>query len=250
MGLGKKDYFATTRWSVVLSSRAASDATGQAHAALSELCRIYWRPVFAYVCHRGHQFSDAQDLTQDFLLHVLEGNILKRADPNRGRFRALLCSSLRNFLHDAHERKSAKKRGGGQHFVEWEEWVAGAPSQLSFAAETVEAWPAEKVFDLRWAATVVERSLGRLKEECDRRGRGRVFEVLQTFLTTDEAQLSYAQASVMLELPEATVKTLLHRMRLRFRALLREEVAETVEDGAEIDAELRYLCSVLSVVRS
>ncbi len=244
---GHGNYFATTRWSVVLASADALRGREEAHAALSELCRLYWRPIFAYVCHRGYQLADAQDLTQDFLLQVMEGSILKRADPNRGRFRALLCTSLQNFLHDAHDRKRAKKRGGDREFVSWSDWMAEAPSLLSMPNETIESWSAERVFDLRWAATVVERALRQLREECESRGRARAFDKLRQFLTGDGEVISYAECARTLGVSEASIKTVVHRLRLRYRSILRAEVAATLADPADLETEVRYLCSVLSV---
>lgn len=237
--------FTTTRWSVVLSCAGTEEEKAQ--AALSQLCRTYWRPIFAFVCHRGHSIADAQDLTQDFFVMVLEGKLLQYADPNRGRFRSLLLKSLQNFLVDAAAKRKARKRGGDVQFVAWDEWMAEAPSRLSFPMQTLERWPAEKVYDLRWAATVVEQALRRLAEECESRGRRRVFDALSEYLTAERADVSYATLSKLLGVPEASVKRLLHQLRQRYRTLLREEVAETVEKTADVDDEIRYLCAALAV---
>lgn len=179
---------------------------------------------------------------------MLERNWLGRADPARGRFRSLLLKSLANFLNDAVEKRQARKRGGAVQFVPWDEWMAEAPSQLMAPAKVMESWSAERVFDLRWAATVVEQALRRLREECESQGRLRVFEILRPSLGADRDDVSYSVLSTKLGVPEATVKRLVHRLRQRYRTILREEVAETVADPAEIDNEIRYLCGVLGNV--
>lgn len=176
---------------------------------------------------------------------MLEGNWLQHADPTRGRFRSLLFTSLGNFLNDAAEKRHARKRGGDIQFVSWDEWMAEAPSQLTVSAQALESWPAERLFDLRWAATVVEQALRRLREECESQGRLRAFETLRPCLGAEREDVSYSALSQTLRVPEATVKRLVHRLRRRYRSLLREEVAETVADPAEVDDEIRHLCGVL-----
>jgi len=238
--------FATTRWSLIVTSTDAETDKQKARQALSELCRLYWRPIFSFVCRRGHSAEDAQDLTQDFFVMMLEANWLKNADPNRGRFRSLLLKSLQNFLNDAAEKKHAHKRGGDLQFVSWDDWMAEAPSQLTVSAQALESWPAEQLFDLRWAATVVEHALRRLREECEGQGRLRAFEALRPCLGAERQDVSYPTLSHTLGVPEATVKRLVHRFRQRYRSLLRDEVAETVADPAEVDEEIRHLCGVLA----
>jgi RNA polymerase sigma factor (sigma-70 family) len=243
---GSPRNFSTTRWSLILTSADLDDTDQRSRQALAELCRLYWRPIFSFVCRRGHSPEDAQDLTQDFFLMMLEGNWLKHADPNRGRFRSLLLKSLQNFLNDAAAKQHARKRGGDMQFVSWDDWMAEAPSQLTVSAKAIESWPAERLFDLRWAATVVEQALRKLREECESQGRLRVFETLQPCLGAEREDVSYSSLSQTLGTPEATVKRLVHRLRQRYRSLLREEVAETVADAGDIDDEIRHLCSVLA----
>jgi RNA polymerase sigma factor (sigma-70 family) len=240
------DRFSTTRWSVVLSCTDSDSGNDLPRKALSQLCKTYWRPIFAFICRRGHSIPDAQDLTQDFFLMVLEGSLLQRADPARGRFRSLLLRALQNFLIDKAAKKHARKRGGQMQFVSWDEWMAEAPSQLSISGHEAENWSAEKIYDVRWAATVVEHALRRLGEECENRGRRRVFDVLSAYLAADRADVSYAGLSKALGVPETAVKRLVHEMRRRYRELLREEVARTVEKWEEVDEELRYLCATLA----
>jgi RNA polymerase sigma factor (sigma-70 family) len=238
----------TTRWSVVLSCTDSDGDEEKAHAALAELCKIYWRPVFAFICRQGHSVPDAQDLTQDFFAMILKGRLLQRADRNRGKFRSLMFKALENFLHDAGAKRHARKRGGDVQFVSWDDLMAEAPSHFSIPQHESENWSPERIFDVRWAATVVERALRRLGDECEKRGRRRVFDVLSSCLAAEREDVSYAKFSKMLGLPEAAVKRLVHRLRERYRALLREEVAQTVETPDEIDEELRYLCAALSAV--
>jgi RNA polymerase sigma factor (sigma-70 family) len=240
------DRFGTTRWSVILSCADSEASTRTVRNALAQLCQTYWRPIFAFVCRSGFSIEDAQDLTQDFFVMLLEGHLLERADPSRGRFRSLLLKALKNFLNDARDKKRARKRGGDVQFIRWDEWMAEAPSQLSISARESEGWPPEKVFDVRWAATVVEHALGRLGEECERHGRRRVFDVLSSCLAAEREDVSYTSFSKTLGIPETAIKRLVHQLRKRYRSLLREEVAETVEKSDEVDEELRYLCAVLA----
>ena len=179
---------------------------------------------------------------------VLEGNLLKLADPSRGRFRSLLLKSLKNFLLDASEKRRAEKRGGKINFVSWDDWMAEAPSQLSIPVRTLESLSPESIFDLRWAATVVERALRRLREECESRGRRRLFDLISGYLIADRADVSYSNIAKKLDVAETEVKRLLHRMRQRYRELLRDEVAQTVERPGDVDEEIRYLCVVLAAM--
>ena len=241
----RPDRFLTTRWSVVLSCADSGSDEEKARAALATLCKIYWRPVFAFICRKGHSVPDAQDLTQDFFVMVLKGRLLDRADRSRGRFRSLVLKTLQDFLRDAAAKRNTRKRGGDVQIVSWDDWMAEAPSHLSIPPNESERWPAELIFDVRWAATVVERALSRLGEECEKRGRRRVFDVLSGCLEAERKDVSYSKFSKTLGIPEASVKRLVHELRRRYRSLLREEVAQTVEGPDEIDDELRYLCAAL-----
>ena len=243
---GEHRVFATTRWSIILSAGDSDSEEHKAHEALAELCRTYWRPIFSFVCRRGYSTQDAQDLTQDFFVMILGKNWLQRADPNRGRFRSFLLKSLQNFLNNAAERDHTRKRGGDVEFVSWDEWMAEAPSEMSISAHAPDFLPAEQLFDLRWAATVVEQALRRLREECESKGRLRLFEALSSHLTAERADVSYANLSIALEIPESAVKKQLHNMRQRYRWLLRDEVAHTVENPADVEDEIRHLCAALA----
>lgn len=239
--------FATTRWSVVLSGANSPGGDEKAaRLALAELCRTYWHPVFSYVGRQGHSTPDAQDLTQDFFLMILETDWLRQADRSRGRFRSLLLKSVQNFLHNAADKRTALKRGGAVQFISWEAWMAEAPSQISIPARALEALAPERLFDLRWAATVVERALQRLRQECEGKGRLRLFEALREHLIAEGAEVSYADRAASLGVTEAVVKKQLHNLRQRYRWLLRDEVAHTVEHPAEVEDEIRYLCATLA----
>lgn len=237
-------HFVTTRWSLIRNGHI-SGARTDANADLAQLCQIYWRPIFTFIYRRGYPAPDAQDLTQDFFIMILEGNLIQSADPRRGRFRSLLLTSLKNFLIDAAAKRRRHKRGGGLQFVSWEKWMETAPSQVSIPVAALES-PAEALFDLGWAAAIAEEALRRLRMECEGKGRRRVFEVLQGYLTSERSDICYENLSGALGVPEPSVKNLLHQFRKRYRALLREEVAKTVESEANVDDEIRYLCATLS----
>jgi RNA polymerase sigma factor (sigma-70 family) len=238
--------FITTRWSVVLSCADSKIETAAAHDALSELCKIYWRPIFTYVCRRGYSAQDAEDLTQDFFANLLQGPLLQRADPDRGRFRSLLLKALQDFLGHAVEKLQARKRGGGVKFVSWDDWIAEAPSQLSISPQALNSWSPERLYDLRWAATVVEQALRRLREECQSKRRLRLFETLSLYLATDRTDVSYQNLATMLGMAESAVKKQLHNLRRRYRWLLWDEVAQTVQDPNDVEGEIRHLCATLA----
>jgi len=238
--------FVTTRWSLILSAANLTNEEQKAHDALAELCRTYWRPIFLFVRARGHSIEDAQDLTQDFFVTILKKNWLQHADRNRGRFRSLLLKSLQNFLINAAEKSHTHKRGGGVEFVSWHDWMSEAPSDPPIPASVLESLPPERLFDLTWAATVVEHALQRLREECESKGKLWLFQALSPFLTEERDEVSYAELSSKLGIAETTVKKQLHNMRQRYRSLLRAEVSQTVEDPGDVDDEIRYLCASLA----
>jgi RNA polymerase sigma factor (sigma-70 family) len=238
--------FKTTRWSMVLSCSNPATDEEKAQAALGELCKIYWRPLFAFICRQGYSVPDAQDLAQEFFAKVLIGGRLQSADRNRGRFRSLLLTALQRFLHDQADKHQARKRGGDLHFVSWDDWMADSASHLPIPQHESDNWSPEKAFDVRWATAVVERALRRLGAECEKSGRRHVFEVLSSCLTAERQDVSYATYARTLGIQESAVKNLVHRLRERYRALLREEVGKTVGGENEIDDELRYLCAALS----
>jgi RNA polymerase sigma-70 factor (ECF subfamily) len=245
-GGGEPRAFVTTRWSLILSAANLGRKEQKTRDALAELCRTYWRPIFSFVHARGYSIEDAQDLTQDFFVIILKDNWLQHADPNRGRFRSLLLRSLQNFLINAAEKTHTRKRGGEVEFISWDDWVAEAPSQLSISAQALDSLPPERLFDLTWATTVVEHALRRLREECENKGKLWLFRALSRHLTEERDEVSYANLSADLGLAETVVKKQLHKMRQRYRCLLRAEVSRTVENPADVDNEIRYLCAALA----
>lgn len=245
-GNGSLTHFVTTRWSLI-RQRYAPGTRSRVDPCLSQLCQIYWRPIFTFIYRRGYSAPDAQDLTQDFFLMIMDGNLLQSADPKRGRFRSLLLKSLKNFLIDAAVKSRRHKRGGGVQFVSWEKWMSEAPAQLALRAEAMESSPPEALFDAGWAAAIAEEALRRLRLECESKGRRRVYEVLHRYLAAERAEICYEDLSRALGVPERSVKSLLHHFRTRYRWLLREEIAKTVESETNVDDEIRYLCATLSV---
>ena len=243
---GAPHAFVTTRWSLVLSAAKSGSGEKDAQEALAELCRTYWRPIFSFVCRRGYSTQDAQDLTQDFFVMILEHNWLEHADPNRGRFRSLLLKSLQNFLINASEKAHARKRGGDVKFVSWDDWMSEAPSPIPISAQTLDSLPPERLFDFRWAVAVVEHALRRLREECEGKGKLRLFHALSGYITAERDEVSYSKLSTTLGVSETAVKKQLRSMRLRYRSLLRDEVAHTVSDPAEVEDEIRHLCAALA----
>jgi RNA polymerase sigma-70 factor (ECF subfamily) len=243
---GEPHQFATTRWTLILSAAHSQNGEQRAREALNQLCRTYWRPVFSFVCRRGYSMEDAQDLTQDFFVKILEPGWLEHADPDRGRFRSLLRRSVQNFLINAAERSHTRKRGGAVKFISWDDWMAEAPSQLSMSPQTLDSLPPERLFDLRWAVTVVEHALRRLREECESKGKRRLFHALSSHLTAERDEVSFAKLSTELGIGESAVIKQLYNLRQRYRSLLRDEVAQTVADPAQVEDEIRYLCAALA----
>jgi len=245
-GGGEPRAFVTTRWSLILSAAKLGEEEQQARDALAELCRTYWRPIFSFVRARGYSMEDAQDLTQDFFAIILKDNWLQHADRDRGRFRSLLLRSLQNFLINAAEKTRAHKRGGDVEFVSWDDWSAELQSQLPIPAQVLDSLPPQRLFDLNWATTVVEHALQRLREECERKGKLWLFQMLSPHLAEERDEVSYAKLSAEMGIAETAVKKQLHNMRQRYRSLLRAEVSQTVENPADVDDEIRYLCATLA----
>ena len=177
---------------------------------------------------------------------ILETNWLEQADKGRGRFRSLLLKSLQNFLHNVADRKQTLKRGGKVQFVSWDAWMAEAPSQISILPRDLDSLEPERLYDLRWAVTLVEQALRRLREECEAKGRLRLFEGLRVHLAGEHGDVSYAELAAALGVAETVVKKQLHNLRQRYRWLLREEVAHTVDNPSDVDDEIRHLCATLA----
>jgi RNA polymerase sigma factor (sigma-70 family) len=235
---GGQAKFFTTHWGLIAA--ASAEDTKLAQAALGDLYRTYCYPVYAFIRRRGYDRPDAQDLTQDFFVHLLEKATLGRADAQRGRFRSFLLGALDHFLAHAAERAHARKRGGGCQLVHLDDEAAEHRYQLA----APEGMTAEKVFEARWAAALIDTTLARLRDELKSAGKERLLDALQGFLLGGE-DASYRQTANALGLSLAAVKTTIHRLRGRYRALLREEVARTVATSSEVDEELRFLMIAL-----
>ncbi|MEY2599760.1 MAG: hypothetical protein RLZZ142_2019 [Verrucomicrobiota bacterium] len=230
--------FLTTRWSLVL---AAASAHPSASEALATLCQAYWFPLYAFVRRKGYSLHDAQDLTQGFFSHLLEKQRLASLTQDRGRFRSFLLVSLKNFLANEWHRSRAAKRGGQASFV----FIDDQDAERRYQDEPTEHVTAEQIFDRRWALTLLQRVLDSLRLEMSQAGKSAHFEALQ-FTLTGESGPSYAEIATQLQTSEGALKVFVHRLRDRYRSLLREEIAHTVESNAEIDDELRHLVAALS----
>jgi RNA polymerase sigma factor (sigma-70 family) len=232
--------FATTHWSVVL---AAGDSTSpQASASLEKLCRTYWYPLYVYVRRRGFKHEDSQDLTQAFFAHLLRQDFLDGVGPEKGRFRSFLLACLKHFVVDEWEKARTAKRGGNCPALPLDMEKAEERYQLE---ARVEANP-DSLFERRWALDLLERVLDRLRQEAADSARRAVFDELECCLLGDRPTETYAQLGARLGLSETAVKVTVHRLRQRYRELLREEVAHTVTCPEELEAEMRYLLEVVS----
>jgi DNA-directed RNA polymerase specialized sigma24 family protein len=235
--------FPTTRWSLIRSSAGGNDA--QADAALSELCRVYWYPVYVFIRIRGAPADDAQDLAQEFFVHLLTRRFFAAAQPEGGRFRAFLAVSLKNFLTDQTERRGAQKRGGGLTMVPID--LSGAEER--FSHEPVHAETPERIFDRQWALALVSQTYDQLREALNREGRGTLFQHLQAFLPGGDDPSASANLPRDLGMTENAIKVAIHRLRRRYRELLRANVSHTLSDPGKVDDEIRFLLSSLSKER-
>jgi RNA polymerase sigma-70 factor (ECF subfamily) len=238
---GRCPQFATTRWSVVLAAGAPHGPA--AREALADLCRGYWYPLYAFLRRRGHPSADAQDLTQGFFARLLEKDALRRAEPGRGRFRSFLLASLKNFVANEHDRNEALKRGGGREVLSLSFDFAAAENR--YRLDPADEHTPEADFDRRWALALLERVRSELRREWTAAGKAAVFDRLERHLTGERADVSYREQAESLGMTEGAVKTAVHRLRRRFREVLRAEIAETVATEDEIDDEVRALFDAL-----
>ena len=232
--------FATTHWSVVLA--AGEKNTPQSAAALERLCRTYWYPLYAYVRRQGRSPGDAQDLTQDFFAHLLSNGFPCGARPERGKFRSFLLVALRHFLVDQHRHAGAAKRGGGQTVISLD--VNRAEER--FGEEPHHTSTPEKLYERAWATTLLEQARLRLGNEYGAAGKGSLYERLKAFPLAGKNDQSFELASAELGMSVGALKAAVHRMRSRYRELVREEVAHTVADPSELQEEARYLIAAIS----
>lgn len=233
-------YFATTHWSVVLSAREKDSP--QSAAALETLCRAYWYPLYAYVRRQGRNPEDAQDLTQSFFARLLEKDYLQSAAREKGRFRTFLLVALKRFLANEWDRARAHKRGGDQVHVPLDTELA----EQRYQVEPSEGTTADKVYERRWALTLLDQTMARLRQEFAETDRQDEFAQFKVFLTAEKGAIGYGEIAAKTGLNEGAVRVAVHRLRRRFRELFREEIAHTVARPEDIDEEVRHLLDALS----
>lgn len=231
--------FAATRWSVVLAANEWRAGTA-ARRAMGDLVQTYWFPLYAYLRRRGHAPAQAEDLVQGFFAQLLEKDALARVDRERGKFRSFLLASLQNFLANEWDKSHAAKRGGGAEIVA----LDALEAEARYAAEPVDSMTAERVFERRWALAVLEQVLARLREDYAGRKQAEIFAALEHVLTAGDGE-SYGAIGARLGMTEAAVKVAAHRLRRRYRELLREEIAQTVSQDSLVEDEIRQLLACL-----
>ncbi len=235
------DIFATTHWTVVLA--AGRKHTPQSDLALEQLCQTYWFPLYAYVRRRGHSKSDAEDLTQAFFTRFLEKNYLEGLSAERGRFRAFLLASLKHFLANEWDRSQRQKRGGGATHLSLD-WQTADTKFQSLAAS--EPGP-EQAFDREWALALLGKVIERLQADCAAEGKAQLFEQLKVFLMAGKSETAQGEVAKALGMEEGAVRVAVHRLRKRYRQLLRDEIVNTLSDPAMADEEMRALFGAFAV---
>jgi DNA-directed RNA polymerase specialized sigma24 family protein len=235
--------FVSTRWSLVLEASELGRSSARSLDALSELCRIYWRPLYLFLRRQGHNQDDAQDLTQGFFVDLIETRAYARADKEKGRFRSFLLGALKHFVADMRDRDHAQKRGGGVLPLPLNERVL---EEMEIFAARKTADPPEQIYDREWAATLVRQTMSRLENEAAITGKADIFGYLKPFLATpDETAIPYEEIARRSQRLVTTLRSDVARLRARYRTILREEVRGTVAGDDEVDDELRHLCRVL-----
>ena len=229
------DIFATTRLTVVLA--AGDRSSPEADGALEELCHTYWYPLYAYVRRQGHARADAQDLTQEFFARLLEKNYLAGVNCNQGRFRAFLLAALKHFLANEWDRARRQKRGGGVPplSLDWSD------ADTRYQIEPADDLSPDKLYDRAWALTLLEQVVARLREENIAEGRGGQFEMLKFYLMVGKNDIPHAEAAAALLMSEGAVRVAIHRLRRRYRELLKSEITQTLADPAQAEEEMRAL---------
>jgi DNA-directed RNA polymerase specialized sigma24 family protein len=232
--------FVTTHWSIVLGARDkdSSDST----AALERLCRIYWYPLYAHVRRLGHASPDAEDLTQEFFARLLSKNYLEAADQAKGRFRTFLLVALDRFLANEWDRAQARKRGGGCSFLPLDTVLA----ERLYAEQSFPELPREREYERRWALTLVEQAMGRLRGEYERAGKTDQFERLKGFLGAGQGSIAYGPLAKDMQTTEGAARVMVYRLRRRFREIFSEEVAHTLADPRDLPEEMQHLMEVLT----
>lgn len=231
--------FVTTHWSVVAA--AGRNDTTRAQAALEQLCRSYWHPLYHFVRRRGYSADDAQDLTQEFFARLIQRHAVAAACPQKGRFRSFLLASLKNFLADEWDKARAQKRGGGLALP-----LDFRTEETRLETEPVAASTPESAYEKRWAIALLEQVYQRLEQEFGAQGKADQFAALRVALSGARSAVPYAELGCQLGMSEGAVKVAVHRLRQRYRVLLRETIADTVAGPDEVEDELRYLLRVLA----
>jgi RNA polymerase sigma-70 factor (ECF subfamily) len=240
---GQARVFVTTHWSVVLSAGRCGGSRAQ--NALARLCQTYWYPLYAYARGRGHSREDAQDLTQEFFARLLAQDWVSRADRSKGRFRSFLLTAMKRFMAGEWDKARAQKRGGGAPLLP----LAFDTAETRWSREPADPLTPEESFERRWVMTLLEEVLARLRTEYEQEGNAGLFSEINPCLVGERATLPYAQLAGKLGLSESAVKSAVHRLRRRYRNLLRHEIAQTVAAPGEVDEELRHLFAVLGKTR-
>jgi RNA polymerase sigma factor (sigma-70 family) len=232
--------FATTHWSLVGAARPDEASQTRAREALEELCRAYWYPLYAFVRSRGYSAVDAQDLTQAFFARFIEMDGFASADRQRGRFRSYLLGAMKHFLSNEWHRDQTQKRGGRVQFIEFD----ALDPEARYAGASEQSDNPERLFDREWALQTVAGALKTLRDEMTKAGKREQFDALKGTLTGQD-ELPRDQIAAKLNTSEGAVKIAVHRLRQRYRTLLRSAIAETVSDEADLEDEMRYLIEVL-----
>jgi RNA polymerase sigma-70 factor (ECF subfamily) len=231
--------FATTHWSWIQAAQDGSSS--RARDALAALCAAYWYPLYAYVRHCGHKPDDAQDLTQEFFARLLDKDYLRSADRARGRFRSFLLAALQHFLCNEYDRAKARKRGGGKRVLS----LDLDDAETRYRREPAERMTAERLFERRWALTLLDHVLARLEAEWTKAGKSELFHALKAHLTGEKDKQVYHSLATTCATTEGAIKVTVHRLRRRYRELLREEIGRTLQDPAGVDEEIQELFAVL-----
>lgn len=231
--------FATTHWSVVLAAGRPKSASYQ--QALETLCQTYWFPLYTYLRRQGYDSHQAEDYTQAFFAGLLAREGLRLADPKRGKFRSFLLASLKHFLSNERARARAKKRGGGRKVLSLD--VENAESQ--YALEPRDELSPDRLFERSWALTVLARTMAHLQAEATGTNKQELFDHLKVYLTAEKSSVSYRDVAAELDMTEGAVRVAIHRLRRRYRELLRDEIAQTVTSDDQIDEEIRDLFTAL-----
>lgn len=235
-----REPFVATRWSIVLAA-GGPDADSKRQRALEELAQVYWFPLYAYVRRQGQSPETAEDLTQEFFARLIEKHSLRHVDPAKGKFRSFLLASLNHFLANEYDKAQAQKRGGLRKVVA----LDALDAEARYAVEPVDDMTPERLFEQRWAWAVLDEVLLRLREQYAAKGQSALFEALKGALTQRPAAGQYDEVARELGMAQGTVVVAAHRLRGRYRKLLRDEIAQTVAEPGLVDAEVTYLLGCL-----